>query len=452
MQRARPIAHQLVRDREDRGIRSVVRLQAHDAGVLVGRLELEEEAGVGTGERVDRLARVADHADVAAVAPPQLQQAVLQRRDVLELVHREVPVLLVDGCRHVRLGLEHAGAREQHVLEVELSALVLELLVRALQVGDPAHLESPDALRARGGVLVDAAHRDLAPLDLARDVAQRRDVGLDAHPVGGMGEQPDFVVDDGGGGVAGDRRPEVVELRQRSGVERARRDALDAQSAQSSPHLTGRLRGEGHRHHPSRGVGARVDAVRDAMRDHARLARSGAGEHDDRTAKRRDRLELPFVEAVECAIAHAVLAYQSLISRCAIDAEPGSSRSPSPASPAPISARSNQRTARISSPSGFGRVVIGRDREEPEHEGARVRPRLRAAVLNVDRVHPGLLAHLADDRMFERLPRLDEPGEAREAVVRPQRVRAEQQPIGVPRAGDRDDHRRIGAREVLAPA
>ena len=137
LERARAAPHELVRDREDRGIRSVVRLEPNDAGILVGAGEVEQEARVGPRERVDRLAGIADDADVAAIAAPQLEQPVLERRHVLELVDGEVAVLLVDGCGDVRLRLEHPRARQQDILEVELSPLVLELLVRALQVGDP---------------------------------------------------------------------------------------------------------------------------------------------------------------------------------------------------------------------------------------------------------------------------------------------------------------------------
>ena len=231
LERARAAAHELVRDREDRGIRSVVRLEPNDAGVLVAARELEEEARVGAGERVDRLARVADDADVAAIAEPQLEQAVLQRRDVLELVDGEVAVLLVDGARDVRLGLEHARAGEQDVLEVELPPLVLELLVRALQVGD--------ALDARAGRRRSAAPRRTA--SMLRIVTLRHSISLaTSRSVAVSGSMPmpsaacassrTLLSTMPGSGVAGERRPEVVELRERGGVERARRDALDARA------------------------------------------------------------------------------------------------------------------------------------------------------------------------------------------------------------------------------
>ena len=52
--------------------------------------------GRGAGEGVDRLVGVADHAQVVAVAEPGVEQALLQRRDVLVLVDDEVPVAAAD--------------------------------------------------------------------------------------------------------------------------------------------------------------------------------------------------------------------------------------------------------------------------------------------------------------------------------------------------------------------
>ena len=84
-------------------------------------------------------------------------------------------------------------------------------------------------------------------------------------------------------------------------MERARRDARDAERAQAPAHLARGLRREGDRHDAAGRVRAGVDAVRDAVRDHAGLAGAGAGEHDDGSAQRRHRLELLLVEPLERA-------------------------------------------------------------------------------------------------------------------------------------------------------
>src|SRR5690606_33774493 len=113
-----------------------------------------------------------------------------------------------------------------------------------------------------------------------------------------------------------------VQLGEGGGVEGARRDARDAERAQASAHLAGRLGGEGDRHDPARGVGAGLDAVRDAVRDDARLTGARTGEHRDGSAEGRGGLALAIVETVECA--HPRSSYQSTMRPWAMDAALGS--------------------------------------------------------------------------------------------------------------------------------
>ena len=88
---------------------------------------------------------------------------------------------------------------------------------------------------------------------------------------------------------AADRlRPEVVQLAQRGGVERAGLDALDAEAAQPGAHLARGAGREGQREHALRLLRAGVDGIRDAVGDGARLAGAGAGE-DAQRARRRER-------------------------------------------------------------------------------------------------------------------------------------------------------------------
>ena len=135
-ERARPALHQPVRRVDDGAAGSVVLLQPHHRGVPVAAAEAEQILRGGAGERVDGLAGVADHAQVVAVAEPQVQQRLLQRRHVLVLVDDEEPVLLAHLLGDPRLALDHAGAGQQHVLEVELAARILRVLVGLMQVDD----------------------------------------------------------------------------------------------------------------------------------------------------------------------------------------------------------------------------------------------------------------------------------------------------------------------------
>ena len=76
-------------------------------------------ARAGAGERVDRLGRVADDADVVALAEPEVEQPLLEGVDVLVLVDDEVAVLAADGPGDVLALGEDPDGEEQDVLEVD---------------------------------------------------------------------------------------------------------------------------------------------------------------------------------------------------------------------------------------------------------------------------------------------------------------------------------------------
>ena len=96
-------------------------MQAHDDGLREAAPEPEQVLGRRAGEGVDRLVRVADHAQVVAVAEPRVEQPLLQRRDVLVLVDHEVPVAAADLLRDVGHLLQRPGHDQQQVGEVELT-------------------------------------------------------------------------------------------------------------------------------------------------------------------------------------------------------------------------------------------------------------------------------------------------------------------------------------------
>ena len=108
-------------------------------------------------------------------------------------------------------------------------------------------------------------------------------------------------------------------------------------------------------------------------------------------------------------------------------------------------------------PAHFRQLAVARPRLraavryglEPDHQRARERPRLRGDVADLADLHARLLAHLAPDRLLERLAGLDEAGQHGEAALRPARLAAEQKPVAVHHA---HDHDRVGAREVVGVA
>ena len=78
--------------------------------------------------------RVADDADVVTVTEPCIQQPLLQRVDVLVFVHDEVPVTLAHLCGDVAMLFDRVGRHHQDVLEVELTALAVDVLVGGEQL------------------------------------------------------------------------------------------------------------------------------------------------------------------------------------------------------------------------------------------------------------------------------------------------------------------------------
>ena len=221
--------------------------------------ELAQVGRVGAGERVDRLRRVADDADLVAAAEPEVEEGRLERRDVLELVDDE-PLVLAAHLRGDPLVVgEHPGGQQQDVLHVHAGLGALDLLVAAEQPADGLGVDAVDGAAGAQrdlGVVVGADVADLGPLDLGRDVAQGRLVGADALAGGGGGEHAELGLGQRGQLGAVDVRPEVAQLAQGRGVEGARLDALDPEAAQPAAHLAGRSGGEGDREH----LGGLVDA------------------------------------------------------------------------------------------------------------------------------------------------------------------------------------------------
>ncbi len=303
----------------------------------------------------------------------------------------------------------------------------------------------PSALTLRHSISA-ATSRSVGTSTLSRSALRR------------LAEQSALVLEHARRRSADDERPEVVELRERRSVEGARRHAAGAERAQPRPQFGGGARGERERHDPRRIVRARRDAVGDAVGDGAGLAGAGAGEHADRADQRLGHHALVVVERGEQRRRmsrsrrrprHATRGSGRRTSARGASARStcrraGRSRRAASAS----SSRVNQRSSRISTPSG-----AADDGAAPSATRA-VNPSMRLAgsghgceptYSTRSTSDAGLLADLADDRGLERLARLDESGEQREAVLLPERVRAEQHPVVV--VGHEHDHRGVGARE-----
>ena len=111
--------------------RTEVLLQQDGGGVGEGLLELQDVADVGAPPAVDRLVRVADHADVAVLAPEQHDELVLGPVGVLVLVDQDVAEPLLVGRPHVVAALQQVDRHHQQVVEVHGVGRQQPLLVLA---------------------------------------------------------------------------------------------------------------------------------------------------------------------------------------------------------------------------------------------------------------------------------------------------------------------------------
>ncbi len=139
------LGEQTVGEVDDLGRGAVVADQLDDGGTGVAGAEVEQMVRSCSGERVDRLAGVADHAQAVPLPEPQLQQPLLERADVLVLVDHEVLVLGADLLGDVVPVLEDGDGEQQDVLEVDDGAVPLEVLVGGVELGDLGRVAGCDA-------------------------------------------------------------------------------------------------------------------------------------------------------------------------------------------------------------------------------------------------------------------------------------------------------------------
>ncbi|GBC83002.1 hypothetical protein HRbin10_02140 [bacterium HR10] len=281
---------------------AIVRLQAVDARVRIALGELVDVAEIGPAPAVDRLAVVADDHDVAVPPGQPIHDLRLQTVRVLIFVHEDVLELLgVEGF-DLRVLREQSPPIHEQVIVIHhiLAPLALGVLPRdaldlrqqrlevreareddLLQRSPRVAGEAEDVLQdfparepPRAGIQATGAHACLE--QLARILA------VEDGEVRMIAERLRVPAQEAIGDVMEGPTPNSAALRLQK-----RLDALE--------HAARGLVGEGHQQH-ARLIHALLHEPGDAIRDHARLARAGACDHQRRPFTRGDRGVLLLVQ------------------------------------------------------------------------------------------------------------------------------------------------------------
>ncbi|OPZ06053.1 MAG: hypothetical protein BWZ08_02360 [candidate division BRC1 bacterium ADurb.BinA292] len=286
---------------QDRLRGAVILLQPDDLRARKAVGKLQQILNLRAAPGIDALVFVADHADVAVTFGEQPHQLELNGVGVLVLVDEDVAPALLVMPQHVEMRLKDVDDVQQQVVEVDRVVGQQPLLIAGVDLRtDRAEFAVEPRPR-----LVGRQHQDLRRADVVADLFRLDLRGADPHRPQAILDQRHLV------GVVADReavrQPDGLRLapqdRHAERVKRGDREAGDIgagqQPADAVAHLLGRLVGERRGEDLPRGHPLPLDQPRDAMRDDARLARTGAGDHQERAVGGRHGGLLLRVEVAE---------------------------------------------------------------------------------------------------------------------------------------------------------
>ena len=337
------MGNDLVRRVQDVAGGTVVLLEADGLRVFIVALEVEDVFDGGSAEAVNGLVIVADDADVHVLAGEKARQYILGRVGVLVLVDEDIPELVLVMFPDLRLLFEEFDGVEDHVIEVHGVCLHEEFLVKRIALRILRQTDVPRRLllifRRRQQAL-------LGMTDRRQDLLVRHDLVVDVQQALALFHDPLRVVSVIDGEVV--RIAEAVAVAaQDAGADGMEGTGPDVQrfiaqkGSQTVFELVCRLVGEGdgedlpglcrvHReqvlhvegkllefpvevvlhelHVGFRDLSAEVvglvrlavfDDVGDAVDEDRGLPRPGAGQDQQRSFGRRDRLQLHVVHPGE---------------------------------------------------------------------------------------------------------------------------------------------------------
>ena len=286
---------------EDVAGRAVVLLELHHRSAGVVLLEVEDVADVGAAPRVDGLVVVAHHHEVLVLAGQKARDLVLGAVRVLILVDADVAEALLVLLENVGVVAQEAIGVDEQVVEVHgvgAGQAALKLLIHARShllgrgVGTSGEVRRVEELVFRRG-------------DLGTHGIQGKALLVDAQ-VGhdGLDETLGIVVVVNGKRVAVAQAGAVdAQHAHAHGVERAHPHAAHApalqEALQALLHLAGGLVGKGDGEDLPGHDAQVLQHVGDAVRQHARLARAGACQHEQRALHLKHGTFLRGVERVD---------------------------------------------------------------------------------------------------------------------------------------------------------
>jgi hypothetical protein len=284
---------------EDVGGGAVVLFQLDRAGAGKIAQELLHVLDLGAAPAVDRLIVVADYEDLAGVAGEHADPRVLQRVGVLEFVDQQIAPALLVVLQDRRLLQPQLVRAQQQFGEIHQARAAAGVFVGLVDL----HQRARDRVMAVLDV-VGALAFVFPAVDLPGGLARRETRFVQAEAGDHALDQPLLVV--GIEDLEAFRQPRLapVPAQQavRDAVEGADGETLRAagdQLVQARAHLARGLVGEGDGEDRPRRRVFHLGEPADAVGEHARLAGTGAGQHQVMAGRGADGFALRVVERVD---------------------------------------------------------------------------------------------------------------------------------------------------------
>ncbi|OPZ10222.1 MAG: hypothetical protein BWZ10_02441 [candidate division BRC1 bacterium ADurb.BinA364] len=291
----------LAGDGQNRFRRTVILLQAHDSGVGERLGKIQQVFDIGAAPGIDRLVLVAHDAQVASIAGHQLGQAELGQVGVLVFVNQQVLVAALDFLSRLAVVGKQFDAFQQQIVEIQRVVGRQFAFVFLVDGGKLIGLGAGEKLL--GGAW--PQQMDFGLADAMLRLARRHAFGVDVEPLHAFFDQPALIrfVEDRIAVGAADFFRLAPQQRGAKGVKcrnrklRLHRGAEQPQHAIA--HLARRFVGEGGGEDAPWLDAFAGDEAGDAVRDHARLARSGSGDDEQRPASPFHRFALRRIQIVQ---------------------------------------------------------------------------------------------------------------------------------------------------------